>query len=142
GDAWLRVRRLGYRPDSLFVTVVAGRMVDTSIVLQRVAVDLAPVNIVGRRDVTGPMSGFYQRLATGSGRYFTRAEIARRAPGRVTDLLREVPGVHIESRYMSNSVRIRGSRCAPAVWLDGVALSGGEVDLDAFDLQTFEGIEV
>ena len=143
GDAWLRVRRIGYRPDSLHVTISAGQLVDTSIVLQRVAVDLAPVTILGRRDVTGPLAGFYQRMASGSGRYFNRADIARRAPQRMTEILREVPGVRIESnRSFQNNVRIRGSRCGPAVWLDGQVLSGGEVDLDAFDLQSFDGIEI
>jgi len=143
GDAWLRVRRIGYRPDSLHVTISAGQLLDTSIVLHRVAVDLAPVAILGRRDVTGPLAGFYQRMASGSGRYFNRADIAKRAPQRMTELLREVPGVRIEStRSFQNNVRIRGSRCGPAVWLDGQVLSGGEVDLDAFDLQSFDGIEV
>ena len=143
GDAWLRVRRIGYRPDSLRVFVSADRLLDTSIVLQRVAVDLAPVTILGRRDVTGPLAGFYQRMASGGGRYFNRADIARRAPQRMTELLREVPGIRIEStRSFQNNVRIRGARCGPAVWLDGQVLGGGEVDLDSFDLQSFEGIEV
>ena len=143
GDAWLRIRRIGYRPDSLHVTISAGQVLDTSIVLHRVAVDLAPVTIVGRRDVQGPLAGFYQRMAGGSGRYFNRADIARRAPLRMTELLREVPGVRLEStRSFQNNVRIRGSRCGPAVWLDGQVLSGGEVDLDSFDLQSFDGIEI
>jgi hypothetical protein len=68
--------------------------------------------------------------------------VERRNPIQFTDLLRGVPGIRIEQRGLNTAVRIRGNRCAPLVWLDGQAMGAGEVDLDAFDPRTFEGIEI
>ena len=142
GHQWLHARRIGFRPDSQLVTIEDGKTADASFVLQRVAIDLAPVTVMGRRDLSGPMAGFYQRQATQSGHFFSHAEIARRAPHRLTDLLRGVPGVRVDVRNGTSSVRVRGSRCAPQVRLDGQSLSSVEVDLDSFDPMSFDGIEV
>lgn len=142
GTLWLRVRRIGYRPESLQVTVVAGQTIEPIVVLSQIAQSISAVKVVGRRDLTGPMAGFYKRLQGGGGRYFTQADIERRQPSNMTDLLRSVPGIRIESRGFDNKVRIRGSRCSPLVWLDGQGLFAAEFDLDSVDPRTFEGIEV
>ncbi|NCW44771.1 MAG: hypothetical protein EBV77_04660 [Gemmatimonadaceae bacterium] len=142
GGAWLVARRIGYRPDSVRVTVTAGETVERAIQLERIAVELDRVQIVGRRDVTGPMAGFYKRMGQGGGRYFTAGDIERRNAARMSDMLRMIPGMRIESRGFQTSVRMRGSRCAPLVWLDGQPLYAGEIDLDAFDPRTFEGMEI
>lgn len=138
----LRVRRIGFRPDSLVLPPGGPRSGDLTFTLQRVAVDLAPVTVVGRRDISGAMAGFYKRRASSSGRFFTREEIERRNAARMSDLLRMVPSLRVIPRGMQNSVRIRGSRCAPLIWLDGVPLSAMEFDLDSMDPSTYEGIEV
>ena len=143
GVQWLRVRRIGFRPDSVRVVLVdGGKVVDVPAVLERIAVDLAPVRVFGRRDLTGPMAGFYARMASGSGHFFTQADIQRRGANKMTDLLRSVPGIRIDSRFLTDKVRIRGSRCAPQIRLDGLSLSNVEFDLDAMDPMSFEGIEV
>ncbi|WP_411278733.1 TonB-dependent receptor plug domain-containing protein [Gemmatimonas sp.] len=142
GAMWVRVRRIGYRPESLLVTVLAGQSIEPTVVMTQIAQSIAAVKVVGRRDITGPMAGFYKRLQGGGGRYFTQADIERRNPSNMTDLLRTVPGVRIETRGFENKVRVRGSRCSPLVWLDGQGLFAAEFDLDALDPRTFEGIEV
>jgi hypothetical protein len=142
GDAWLLARRIGYRPDSIRVRVAPGDPTTASLSLERLAVELSTVNIVGRREVSGPMAGFYKRMQNGGGRFFTFADLDRRNAVNMTDVFRMVPGMRIETRGMQNSVRIRGSRCAPLVWLDNQPLYAGEVDLDAFDPRSFEGIEI
>ncbi len=142
GTAWLVARRIGYRPDSVRVTVTAGETVESSVQLERIAVELDRVQIVGRRDVTGPMAGFYKRMGQGAGRFFTASDVERRNASRMSDMLRMVPGMRIESRGFQTAVRMRGSRCAPLVWLDAQPLFAGEIDLDAFDPRTFEGVEI
>jgi len=143
GTLWLRVRRIGYRPESLLVTVVPGQSIAPTVVMRQIAQSIAAVKVIGRRDLIGPMAGFYKRLQMGvGGRFFTQADIAKRQPARMTDLLRSVPGIRIESRGFDNKVRIRGSRCSPLVWLDGQGLFAGEFDLDSVDPASFEGIEV
>lgn len=142
GPVMIRVRRLGFRPESAAVVLATGKTAEVKFTLQRIAVDLAPVTVVGRREVVGPMSGFYRRRASSAGRFFTREEIDRRNAARMSDLLRMVPGLRVQARGMQNSVRIRGSRCAPFIWLDGAPLSAMEFDLDSSDPTAYEGIEV
>ncbi|MEO7522038.1 MAG: carboxypeptidase regulatory-like domain-containing protein [Gemmatimonas sp.] len=143
GERLLRVRRLGFRPDSQRVVAVTGRTVQISVVLQHVAITLAAVTITGRHELSGPMAGFFRRRATGSGRFFTRDDIEKRNPARMTDLLRGVPGLAVSpQRTGVGNVRIRGSRCAPVVFLDGHGLTAAEFDLDSVDPHSFEGIEV
>ena len=142
GPAVVRIRRLGFRPDSAYVTFASGKPPEVKFTMQRIAVDLAPVTVVGRRELTGAMAGFYKRRASSSGRFFTREDIEKRNASRMSDLLRMVPSLRVVPRGMQNSVRIRGSRCAPLVWLDGVPLSAMEFDLDSMDPSTYEGIEL
>lgn len=139
---WVHARRLGYRPDSVLVELPAQGPATVRVALERAVVELSAVRVIGRRDIVGPMAGFYQRQSTGNGRFFTSAEIDRRNASRLTDLLRDVPGLRIEARGMQNVIRIRGARCSPLIWLDGQALMSAEVDMDAWDTRTFEGIEV
>ncbi len=142
GAIWLRIRRIGYSPESLLVNVTADKVIDTTVIMRPIAQSIAAVKVFGRRDLTGPMAGFYKRLQSGNGRFFTFADIDKRNPTHLTDIFRTVPGIRIESKGFNNSVRIRGSRCAPLVWIDGQALYSGEFDLDAVDPRSFEGIEV
>jgi hypothetical protein len=137
GPAWLVARRIGYRPDSVQVTVNAGETVESTVHLERIAVELDRVQVIGRRDVTGPMAGFYKRMGQGAGRFFTASDIDRRNASRMSDMFRMIPGMRIESRGFQSAIRMRGSRCAPLVWLDAQPLFAGEVDLDAFDPRTF-----
>lgn len=142
GSAWLVARRIGYRPDSVRVDVTEGEPARATVRLERIAVELSTVQIFGRRDLNGVMAGFYRRMGYGNGRFFTAADLERRNASRMTDVFRLVPGLRIEPRGFQNAVRMRGSRCAPLVWLDAQPMYAGEVDLDAFDPRSFEGIEI
>lgn len=142
GAMTIRVRRIGFAPDSVTVDVQAGKTIAAQIVLKRLAVELRPVVVVGRRDLGGRMSGFYQRQARGIGHFITREEIDKRNPGQMTDLFRMIPGVRVESRGFRTQIRFRGARCAPLVWMDGSPLYAGEFDLDSVDPRSFEGIEI
>jgi hypothetical protein len=142
GTAWLVARRIGYRPDSVRVTVSDGETVESRVQLERIAVELDRVQVIGRRDVTGPMAGFYKRMGQGAGRFFTASDIDKRNASRMSDMFRMVPGMRIESRGFQSAIRMRGSRCAPLVWLDAQPLFAAEVDLDAFDPRSFEGMEI
>lgn len=143
GELSIRVRRLGYKPDTVRVTVLAGEQHPVNITLARLAVELQPLVIYGRRNVTGRMAGFYERLGRGMGHFLTREQIERRNPMNMTDMFRMIPGARVETRGMgSQAVRFRGSRQAPLVWLDGTPLYAGEFDLDTVDPRSFEGIEI
>lgn len=142
GSMTIRVRRIGFAPDSVTVDVLAGRSIPATVVLRRLAIELRPVVVTGRRDVGGRMSGFYQRQSRGIGYFITRDEIERRNPGNMTDMFRMIPGVRVESRGFRTQIRFRGARCSPLTWMDGSPLYAGEFDLDSVDPRSFEGIEV
>jgi hypothetical protein len=143
GETSIRIRRIGYRPDTVRVNVLAGETMPLSIVLARVAVELDPLVVYGRKNVTGRLAGFYERLGRGMGHFLTREQIEKRNPMNMTDLFRMIPGARVETRGLgTQAVRFRGARNAPLVWLDGTPLYAGEFDLDSVDPRTFEGIEI
>lgn len=143
GEVWLHARRIGFRPDSSLLTVPASGELRTTITLHRLPQQLAAVTVNGRKEVTGSLAGFYRRMDLGmGGRFFTFAEIERRNPSTMIDLLRMIPSMRVERRNSVNYIRMRNSNCAPLVWLDGLPLFAAEVDLDAYDPRTFDGIEV
>lgn len=144
GQAVLVARRIGFAPETLRVEVGASGEALAPLRLRRVAVPLEAVVVRGRRDLRGPIAGFYARMERGGGgRFFTHEQIDRRNVQRLSDLLRGIPGMRIEQRRSaSQSVRMRGATAAPLVWLDGAPMGAGEVDLDVFDPMSFAGIEV
>lgn len=142
GPMTVHVRRIGFTPDSQVVNILAGSNVDAEFRLRRLAVELTPVVVLGRKELTGRMAGFYQRMSRGHGHFITREAVERRNPSNMTDLFRMIPGARVETRGFNRQVRFRGSRCAPLTWLDGSPLYAGEFDLDSVDPRSFEGIEI
>jgi hypothetical protein len=65
---------------------------------------------------------FVRRSQEGRGRYFSRADIEKRNPKTVGDLLRTVPGMRIECRgIVCRAVLARSIRgCSPTFWMDGI----------------------
>lgn len=145
GPLTVRVRRLGFRPDTIDVMVMAGRIVPLEVVMGRHQVTIAPVVVRGRTALRGWRAGFYSRKELGTGYFFTREEIEQRNPGMLSDMFRSVPGAQVmssRSELIQNRVRFRGAKCAPLVWLDGSPLSAGEFDLDALSPGSIEAMEV
>lgn len=141
----LRVRRLGYRP--LIVTLQNGAddgnirigLTATSQALPRVVVRAA------RTKYTGRLAGYYERLEKRTiGQFISRADIEREHPRQVTELLQRSPGIQVVRGrgQTSYNIRMRGKTCWPLVWLDGVAMGSGDVDIDAFSPTSLEGIEL
>jgi TonB family protein len=144
GRAVLRVRRLGFRPDSAIVEIT-DRPATVSITLARVAAALAPVVVRRQRvDFNGRLAGYYQRLAKRSSGYFiTRAQIDAENPRFLSQLLQHAPGMSAQrQRAGGQGVRMRGRRCWPLVWLDGTPMPSGDVDLDGIPPNTLHGIEL
>jgi hypothetical protein len=145
GPATLRVRRLGFQPQTVNV-VVDQRVPSTSIVtLAAIPQRLAPIVVKGGSNYTGRMAGFYQRRDLGIGHFVSRERLERENPSQLTDVFRRLPGVQIMStRLIRNAIRFRanGGNCWPLVWLDGAPLPTAEFDLDFLSPQSIEGIEV
>ena len=145
GAAQLAARRLGFRPGSGDATVRADSESSVVIELTPTAQSLAPMVVRERREVyDARLEGFYARQQRGVGHFIGRDRIAQANSASFTDILRaEVPGVKIGLLGdMTKSVRLRGSRCPPLVFLDGFPATAGEFDVDMLEVGSLEGIEV
>lgn len=140
GEALLEARRLGFRPETLHVIVV-GAGASAQFVLRLNPTLLATVSVRGGRyRFQGRLAGYYERLQSRAiGFFITRDDIDRGNPRQLTDVLRRAPGVDI---VRGGRVRLRGRSCAPLVWIDGVAMPAGEVDINSFAPSSIEGIEL
>ena len=146
GNTVLAVRRLGYRPTQVDVTVDPRVPAVMQVALTPIVQTLQPVLVKGAaRDLTGRLAGFYQRRELGNGHFISRDRIERENPAQFTDMMRRVPSVQItNTRTIRNAVRFRGANrnCWPLVWLDGAPLPTAEFDLDVLAPQSIEGIEI
>lgn len=116
---------------------------------------LAPLEVIARREaVRSPvLAGFRHRMQRGAGYYITRADIERRNPMYVTDMLLDVPGVRASSsgrgsRRMLQMARTEGWNCSVQLFVDGTLVTPrgtGMGDIAIDDLVSpgsLEGIEV
>jgi hypothetical protein len=145
GRIVVRARRLGFKPDSVVLTVGDRAIANVSIRMVRTALALAPVTVRARKgDFTGRLAGYYERLERQSGGYFiTRAQIDRENSRSLSQLLQSVPAMRgSRGRAGSQGVRMRGRTCWPLVWLDGSPMPSGDVDLDGIPPNTIQGIEL
>ena len=102
------------------------RVYEIEIRLDPDAVLLAPIEVLARSgSYDSPiLQGFRDRLATGFGHYITLEDIRRTRPTRVSDLLQEVPGVHLQSSGsgLQRVVTMRG-RCPSEIFVDGMLVT-------------------
>lgn len=146
GHTILLVRRMGYAPQTLD-HLVSGNAIDSvRFTITAQPLQLAPI-VVSERELRRQLhiDEFYKRIERGQGHYITREEIQSRNTSRLTDVVRNVPGVRITRTRGGNGVRFVGAAtmrmsCAPMIWLDGQRAPGMELDeLTASDI---EGIEL
>jgi TonB family protein len=143
GERTLLVRRLGFRPESVAVTITPGGTAEVTVKLHVVPQQVAAVVVdADRSGFSGRMRSFNERRARGIGRFFTADDIDRRRPQVVSDLLRTLPGVRITSNGPQSVVTFRGQTCTPLIWLDGMPASAGYLDPDLFEPSSLAGIEI
>lgn len=145
GPVVLRARRLGFELQRIEVVVSSSESASLAVKLRPLPQTLAPVTVTTKRaDHYGRLTGFYERLERRAGGYFiTRYEIDQQQPRVLGHVLQRVPGVTlVRGRAGITGVRLRGRRCWPLVWLDGMPMAAGDVDIDSFSPYGIEGIEL
>jgi hypothetical protein len=152
GTYRIRAGHIGYRSvtTGLFDLGAGAEALEVELFLGIEAIPLAPMLIVSDRlarlDLRLYNRGFYQRRQTwgregmGFGHFLDRAAIERRNAFRVVDILRDIPGVRIESRggRLPSEITLRsvtsigdmGLRCSPLIFLDGVLAASGSPDVE------------
>jgi carboxypeptidase family protein len=125
----VRARRLGYRALSGPVRLRPDTAPLLIFVLQAVPIDIEGVVVRGTSDDSkGRLTEFYQHKAQHRFGYFLeRADIERRSPAYVSELLRQLRGVQLSpAATLGNTVRLRG--CRPMIWLNGLRIPDAELD--------------
>ena len=149
GTITLQLRRLGFVPTAFVVTLVAEETRELGVVLAEAAEELDAVDVQAS-GLRGKMSGFNARRVRGVGTFITREEIERRQPGKMSQLLRYVPGVYVpqdNSDMRPSSVGMRRAAglssqgsCGAQLYVDGQHYPDGR--LDDFRPAEVEGIEI
>ncbi len=144
GLATITARRLGYRSFERTAELLEAKVQVVDIELVASAEVLQAMRAVAPREVyDSRLEGFNARSRQKVGHFVTRDRVERANSTSLTDVLREIPGVKMgASTIDGRHVRLRGSTCAPLVFIDGFPAAAGEFDLDMIDLQSVEGIEV
>lgn len=144
GSIQITVRRLGFEPETSRVEV-GNEPVSVDVRLTPVAAMLATVRVRARPEpYDSRLAGFNERRSRKLGYFITREQIERRNDTRLSEALRQVPGVrpYTMRGALGRSVTLPGSHCPPVVFVDGFAANLGSFDLDMIDLSSVEGIEV
>jgi hypothetical protein len=147
GQAEVSVRRLGFVPRSLQVDVKSNANDTLIVVMAMQALDLPGVEI---NDQTKRhllwIEDFYRRRAKGiGGTFFTRDDIEARHASRLSDVLREAPGVRFIRSRGGSGIRFDSPAnfrrdCVPQYFVDGQRVPNLEIDdLPSRDV---EGVEL
>jgi Carboxypeptidase regulatory-like domain/TonB-dependent Receptor Plug Domain len=122
GSRMMEMRAVGYFPERRVVDVVEGRA-PVRIELATLKAVMDTVKVRATRYSDRNRMGFEERRRQGSGKFVTAADIERRQPFNVSDMLKMQPSVQIERQQEgSSAITIRGAvgdRCAAEFYLDG-----------------------
>jgi len=126
-SAILAVRRIGYRPLDTALALIGEEPVRVDLPMDEISKQLEAVTVrVSGSDYDEYLdrSGFYRRMARNvDGAFISSKEIDRRNATALTGLLRDVPGIHVESMAgrggKNNFVLGRGRICALGLVIDG-----------------------
>lgn len=135
GTRMLQARAMGFVPNRVAVDVVP-ELGPLMLHLSTFKTFLDTVRVTGRRLNDSNMKGFEQRRLTGAGRYITAADIERRNPLEVTDMLKRVPGVMVDRGPTGTNIMVRGmfsGYCSPTIYVNGMTFW----DMQAEELETF-----
>jgi hypothetical protein len=128
--ASVRVRAFGFAPRMVTVTPSATtHHASITVELESVAAKLPGVPVTEQEiDHDTKLAAYRDRKATNGFAHFVDGdEIARRKPQFVSEMLRTIAGVTLQtSDKLGNVLHLRG--CSPLVWVDGVRMPGAQLD--------------
>jgi hypothetical protein len=97
GTHVLVARHLGYAANAVSVDLSSRAQKAVSIILPKSANVMDPVLVTARRNAALDRVGFTRRKRLGMGNYVGPEQIELRKPNRLTDVLREIPGLQVRS---------------------------------------------
>jgi hypothetical protein len=149
----LHVRRVGYRSTTTPLLRLDGRrFFQLEVRLDPEAILLAPLEVIAWSgiDRSPLLDNFRRRVRSGPGLYITRDQIDERRPAFVSEMLRTLPGVELNSEGRGSRPKITMGRtaaqtCETQIFIDGLLVNRGLNDVrldDVVSPESVEGIEV
>jgi hypothetical protein len=140
----LALERLGYAPRGVAVHVTGNLTQNVEIELPQQPIELEGITVsVAPRRLRQDLEGLIRRMNLGFGSFITRETLERRAEARLSELLRDVPGILVFRDGIRAYLEVRGKSCTPEVYLDGQMFPvDPDVGLNEFFTQELEAIEV
>jgi CarboxypepD_reg-like domain/TonB-dependent Receptor Plug Domain len=148
GETPFTIRRIGYEPARFTVDIARNDTTEIEIMLTEQAQTLPAMQVQATNPGDALLARFYDhRASSGGGHFFERADIERAQPHRLTDMLRGIPGIRLETNpIQQSSVRMNRARlgafgdCPVQYWLDGMRVQ--EFDLDELAPRDVEALEI
>jgi hypothetical protein len=120
GTYVVQVRALGYTPGSWVVELAERETLSIVIELEATPIVLGGVTVEAPRWQQRGMVGFAERRERARGVYLTEDDIKQADAARLSDVLRNVPGVRLVCRYTGCRVRMARAECQPDFFVDGL----------------------
>jgi hypothetical protein len=150
GGALVRIRKIGYEPQTMMVTIAPTDTVPITVILKKVT-ELAAIAVVDSapRYVSAGLKGFEDRRLHAATGYYVPEAVVRKDENRSIGpfLLAHIPNIHVREARGGQTFLDRSPRCgaggAPAVYLDNVLLNNGRtpVNLAEIQLTDIAGVE-
>jgi hypothetical protein len=125
GQHVVRVRRVGFKPQYLSATLVAGEAREFNIILEAGAYELPEVKVTARLAKpieyawTTKYDEFFRRRQVGLGKFITREDFEKTNPYRTSSILFGIPGIHVRfSGHERTEIWFTGCNHI-SVWIDG-----------------------
>jgi hypothetical protein len=132
GSADFSFRRLAYSPVVLSVLIPADDTTDVTVTLGESALQLTGVVVQEHAAQLRELTEFEARRKQGIGHFVTRAEIEKRHPLLLSDMMRRIPGATIltgeNGRAALRFARVGRPNCPPQFFVDGMQVSGFAID--------------
>jgi hypothetical protein len=152
GNVTLTVMRIGFVPESLYVTLGDREDLDVRVELEQAIQTLDTVSVAARAEPIprGKLSAFYERKQYGIGRFLEEKELSDLAHRQMADILgARLPGVRKIRLPGGSGVAIGTSRLIPRalrggppqpcyadVYLDGTVVYTNASGMPVFDVNT------
>ena len=136
GSRELEVRAIGFLPANTVVDLRNHAAATAELSLVNRVAQLDAVTVYGKAPNRNEAGQFAERSRGVFGRFFTADQIKRIAPISVPELLRMIPGLHVQTAQGSlmSTVTSRGegfdASCLPDVFIDGFNVADGATSLD------------
>ncbi len=146
-----RARKVGYKVQYFTIRLAGGQQWEGKIGIRRLPQFLGEIVVVGKYGKppqyarTSKYDEFYRRRSKRVGKFLTREEIDKSAAGRISELLRSIPGVRASFVAPGEAEDVSFLNCQAfniSVWVDGAKMTGnvGEVLplITPSDIETIE----